>query len=82
MNVSQLTVDAEAQLAQVDRRSYTSFFDDLLAIANEDSISKIWFSSSASQAIFNRIPVAKRFIASRNSLFFVLKSSFSSRFSC
>ncbi|CAF4451666.1 unnamed protein product, partial [Adineta steineri] len=64
MNENQLTPEARAQLNKVDIRSYASFFSDLLVLFARNDISKIWFSASASQAIFSRIPVQKRLIAS------------------
>jgi hypothetical protein len=69
MNQSQLTEGAAEQLNTVRMRPYTSFFSDLNILANGNDISKIWFTSSASQAIFSRIPAQKRFISSRFSYF-------------
>ncbi|CAF0780899.1 unnamed protein product [Adineta steineri] len=64
MNENQLTPEARAQLNKVDIRSYTSFFSDLLVLSARNDISKIWFSASASQAIYSRIPGEKRLIDS------------------
>ena len=64
MNASQLTSDASTQLNTVDIHSYELFLSDLYKLANETNISTIWISS-ASQAIFNRIPTEKRLIASK-----------------
>lgn len=71
MNQSQLSSGALAQLNKVDIRSYTSFLDDLFQLANGTNISKIWISSSASQAIFSRIPVEKRLISSKFDCYFI-----------
>ena len=65
MNQTQLTPNATNQLSNVNLRPYTSFLSDLNILANESDLSTIWFSSSASQAIFSRIPTAKRLIASK-----------------
>ena len=65
MNQSQLTADAMQQLAGVSIRLYASFPSDLLSIANRPEISTLWITSSASQAIFSRIPTGKRFISSK-----------------
>jgi hypothetical protein len=65
MNETQLTDDAKQQLNEVNIRPYTSFLSDLLVLADEDDISTLWISSSASQAIFSRIPAEKRLIASK-----------------
>lgn len=64
MNASQLTAEARTQLSSVSIRSYQSFLDDLEVIGNSSSLTTIWFTSSASQAIFSRIPASKRLTAS------------------
>ncbi|CAF3742514.1 unnamed protein product [Rotaria sp. Silwood1] len=64
MNQGQLTSAALTQLNKVNIRSYNSFLSDLNILANQNDISQIWISSSASQAIFSRIPVEKRLISS------------------
>ncbi|UJR08693.1 hypothetical protein I4U23_012951 [Adineta vaga] len=64
MNKNQLDSSAQTILQNVSIHPYTSFLSDLLVLANRNDISKIWFSSSASQAIYNRIPAEKRLIAS------------------
>ena len=68
MNETQLSVLARGQLSTVTIRPYGSFLADLNVIASAPSVNTIWISSSASQAIFNRIPAQKRLIASSFSL--------------
>jgi len=65
MNQAQLTEEAVDQLNSVDIRPYESFLSDLLTIANENDISTLWISPSASQAIYNRIPAEKRLVSSK-----------------
>jgi hypothetical protein len=65
MNATQLTTGAAQQLNTVNIRPYTSFLTDLHALADDDDIATLWFTSSASQAIFSRIPAEKRLIASK-----------------
>lgn len=65
MNQSQLTSDARQQLDGVLIHPYTSFSSDLLSIANKPDVSTLWITSSASQAIFSRIPTEKRFISGK-----------------
>jgi Xaa-Pro aminopeptidase len=65
MNKSQLSSGALNQLSTVDIRPYTSFLSDLYALANNNGISTFWTTSSASQAIFSRIPAQKRLISSK-----------------
>ncbi|CAF1081434.1 unnamed protein product [Rotaria magnacalcarata] len=64
LNRSQLTSAASNQLSKVNIHPYGSFLSDLNQLANQNDISQIWISSSASQAIFNRIPKEKLLIAS------------------
>ncbi|CAF4518672.1 unnamed protein product [Rotaria sp. Silwood2] len=64
MNSNQLTPAAINQLNNVNIRSYDTFLSDLNILAHRSDISQIWISPSASQAIFNRIPVEKRLISS------------------
>lgn len=64
MNKTQLTAEADAALTSVSIHSYQSFLDDLEMIGNNSGLNTIWFTSSASQAIFNRVPVSKRLTAS------------------
>ncbi|CAF1326660.1 unnamed protein product [Rotaria sordida] len=64
LNQNQLTSVAVNQLNKVNIRPYNSFLSDLNILANRNDIFQIWISSSASQAIFNRIPVEKRLISS------------------
>jgi hypothetical protein len=65
MNQSQLTSGAAQQLSIVNIRPYGAFFSDLTTIANTNDNATIWFSPSASQAIFSRIPEGKRLISSQ-----------------
>jgi len=65
MNQSQLTSDANIQLSKVNIRPYNSFLSDLNVLANGNDITTLWISSSASQAIFSRIPSQKRLISSK-----------------
>ena len=65
MNPSQLTDDSRQQLDGVLIHPYTSFSSDLLSIANRPDVSTMWITSSASQAIFSRIPAEKRLISSK-----------------
>ena len=65
MNNTQLSPEAVTQLSIVDIRPYTSFLSDLYALANRSDNSTIWISSSASQAVFSRIPTQKRLISSK-----------------
>ena len=66
MNATQLTAGAAQQLSTVKISPYTSFLSDLLLLADDDDdISTLWFTSSASQAVFSRIPAEKRLIASK-----------------
>jgi hypothetical protein len=65
MNNTQLTSQAVTQLSIVDIRPYTAFLTDLYELANKSDISTIWISSSASQAVFSRIPTQKRLISSK-----------------
>jgi hypothetical protein len=65
MNQSQLTSDANIQLSKVNIRPYNSFLSDLNVLANGSDITTLWISSSASQAIFSRIPSGKRLISSK-----------------
>ena len=65
MNQSQLTVDAAEQLNGVNIRPYSTFLSDLLVLADGNGISRLWITSSASQAIVSRIPAEKRLIASK-----------------
>ncbi|CAM4852384.1 unnamed protein product, partial [Rotaria magnacalcarata] len=67
LNRSQLTSAASNQLSKVNIHPYGSFLSDLNQLANQNDISQIWISSSASQAIFNRIPKEKLLIASHQS---------------
>jgi hypothetical protein len=65
MNQTQLEPEAFDQLNTVDIRSYQSFLSDLLILANENYISTLWISPSASQAIYSRIPAQKRLVSSK-----------------
>lgn len=82
MNESQLSSGAVSQLSEVNIHAYGSFLDDLLQLANQSDLSKIWISSSASQAIFSRIPEDKRLISSNLCIFLTqIKSiKYNSRF--
>ncbi|CAF1406693.1 unnamed protein product, partial [Adineta ricciae] len=64
MNTSQLDAPAQADLQKVNLHPYGSFLSDLLNTASQSDVSQIWISSSASQAIYSRIPAEKRIIAS------------------
>ena len=65
MNTSQLDAPAQADLQKVNLHPYGSFLSNLLNTASQSDISQIWISSSASQAIYSRIPADKRIIASK-----------------
>ena len=65
MNTSQLDALAQADLQKVNLHPYGSFLSNLLNTASQSDISQIWISSSASQAIYSRIPADKRIIASK-----------------
>ncbi|CAF4008913.1 unnamed protein product [Adineta steineri] len=60
---SRLTPEAKIQLADVIIQPYADFLSNLNTLANSSDMNKIWVTQSASQAILNRIPVNKRFIA-------------------
>ena len=65
MNSTQLSNEAKEQLNSVLIKSYQTFLDDLRTISDANTIKTIWISSSASQAIFSRIPEQKRLVASK-----------------
>jgi hypothetical protein len=63
MNESQLTSDARTQLRNVIIQPYEEFLLDLYKIANNSDTNRIWITQFVSQAILDRIPANKRFIA-------------------
>ena len=63
MNASQLTPDARTQLSTVIIRPYEEFLSDLYELASNSNMNRIWITRSVSQAILDRIPANKRFIA-------------------